>query len=498
MILTVANAEKMAQYDGNLLGVTTTRTIPKQYKIDDNYVNRIVLGFNLPVQRKYTLHDLKHCDKLYDFQKEDVLRMINSPFFLNANKMGYGKTIETIAALLELDSRSILIVCPKPVIGQWVAQIKEWWGRDAHVYNLKEQTVRGEIYVTNYEKLLSPKSDGQFNRFVWDALVLDEAHYIKNRNAKRTKKCKEIPASRRYALTGTPILRNPEDLWSILHFLSPQICGRSFWNFVNYFCQVSQGMYGREIKGLTEDEAHVEVLHKLFDAVACRHNDIKIAVGKQQVQVPIIMDSKQTNLYEKLRKLVLDELPQELTIPNGAVLLTRLIQATSCPAVLPDNEGNFGAKFEWILETAKNNPDEKFVVFSKFEKVVAMLEKYLTENDIGCTTYTGKIPHAVRNEHKRKFIEDASCQLMLGTIGALGTGVDGMQDVCNLCIFIDRDPLPELNAQCEDRLNRMGQQKFVTCYYLECRKTIDKKVGRDNFKRAEDIRRALNEVEDEN
>lgn len=256
-------------------------------------------------------------------------------------------------------------------------------------------------------------------------------------------------------------------------------------------------MYGREIKGLTENETHVEVLHKLFDSVACRHNDIKIAVGKQQVQVPILMDAKQASLYEKLRKLLLDELPQELTIPNGAVLLTRLIQATSCPAVLPGNEGNFGAKFEWILETAKNNPDEKFVVFSKFEKVVAMLEKYLTDNEVGCTTYTGKIPHVVRNEHKRKFIEDPKCQLMLGTIGALGTGVDGMQDVCNLCIFIDRDPLPELNAQCEDRLNRMGQQKLVTCYYLECKKTIDKKVGRDNFKRAEDIRRALNEVEEE-
>lgn len=468
-----------AKFDSNIF----------RYRIPDNYTNRIILGKN--VVPKQSIASLKYSDRLLDFQVDDVLKMVNSTGFLNMNLMGSGKTIETIVACMELNAQSVLIVCPKAVIGQWVSKIKEWWGRDALVYETNAEVHIGQIVVTNYEKLTSKKSEGVFSNFIWDILVLDEAHYIKNRTAKRTEACKKIPARRKYALTGTPILRNPDDLWSILHFLNPKYSGQSYWNFVYYYCKVVEGYFGREIKGLTEKTERVELLNKLLEAVSCRHT-LPVAQGKNSFDTKLIMSKKQSTLYNKIRKLTLDELPDSLTIPNGAVLKTRLIQTTSCPKLIDANNGP-GIKFDWILETIKSNPEEKFVVFSKFEKVISHLQNFLEENSVSCATYTGKLSQGTRLAEKKRFIQDESCRALLGTTGALGTGVDELQTVCHICIFVDREYSPELNKQCEDRLNRMGQQKPVLCYYLECEKTVDHNISYMSFTRAEDIRKALND-----
>lgn len=493
----LAILEKSEAYElhGDLLGIRQYTKDSSKYVVDDNYTNRVVLGY--PIDRPAKVDSLAFSRGLMPFQVEDVLRMVNSHGFLNANRMGTGKTVEAIMTCRNLNAQSILIVCPKPVIGQWVAKFKEWWPdrlHDVEVYKLGDAVMRNRIYVTNYDKLISSKAEGVFTQFVWDTVVLDEAHYIKNRGAKRTQACKKLKAARRYALTGTPILRNPDDLYSILEFLNPMYCGSSYWNFVYYYCQVVDGYFGREIRGLTNIEKRVERLNKLLAAVSCRRTNSNIAKGKRQIHVPLIMDKPQVTLYNKIRKLLLDELPRELTIPNGAVLLTRLIQATSAPGLVdPNGRTGPGIKFEFIQEMLSNNPDEKIVVFSRFAEVIKAFKAYIEGKGIGCATYIGSMNDAQRARNKSDFLTDSSCRVLAGTIGALGTGVDGLQEVSRTCVFIDREFSPEINAQCEDRLHRMGQQGEVLCYYLECNKTVDHKVDKVNFKRAEDIRRALND-----
>lgn len=493
--LTLLDQHDAYNYHGDILGMRQYTKDPTKYVVDDNYTNRIVLGYPITQEDKYT--ELKESDGLMDFQKEDVLRMINTRGFLNANKMGTGKTIETVMACRNLNARSILIICPKAVIGQWVAKFAEWWperAKDVCVYAFGMEILRGKIYVTNYDKLVSKKADGVFTRFIWDVLALDEAHYIKNRTAQRTKQCKKIAARYKYALTGTPILRNPDDLYSILEFLNPMYVGNSYWNFVYYYCQVVDGYFGREVKGLTTIDRKVERLNKLLSAVSCRRTNKDIARGKQAIHVPLIMDTVQNRLYNKVKKLLLDELPKELTIPNGAVLLTRLLQTTSAPGIVdPTSRVGPGIKFEYILEMVQNNPDEKFVVYSRFAEVAKALKAYLSTKEIECQTYTGTLNELQREQVKQEFLRNPNCRVIAGTIGALGTGVDGLQDSSHICVFIDRDFSPEINEQCEDRLHRMGQQQPVLCYYLECNGTVDHKVDRVTFKRAEDIRRALND-----
>lgn len=494
--LAILDKQEASKYYGKILGLRQYTKDANKYVVDDNYTNRLVLGHSITRPKKFL--SLKDDNGLLPFQVEDVLRMTNVRGFLNANRMGTGKTIETVMACKNLDAKSILIVCPKSVIGQWVAKFKTWWPEradDIVVYAIGDEVVRNKIYVLNYEKLIHKKSAGKFNSFVWNVLAVDEAHYIKNRTAQRTKACKSITAQYRYALTGTPITKTPNDLYSILDFLNPLYAGRSYWNFVRYYCEVVNTYFEEEIRGLTKNPERVKLLNDLLAEIYCRRSNEHIAKGKQAIDVPLIMDKAQQALYNKIRKLLLDQLPQTLSIPNGAVLLTRLIQATSAPQLIdPENKQVYpGVKFEWVYEQLMGNPDEKFVVFSRFAEITKALSEFLKSKGIGCTTYIGSMNDQQRENSKRQFITDPTCRVIAGTIGALGTGVDELQEACHICVFIDRDFSPEINQQCEDRLHRMGQQKSVLCYYLECNSTVDNKISKVNLERAEDIRKALND-----
>ena len=166
------------------------------------------------------------------------------------------------------------------------------------------------------------------------------------------------------------------------------------------------------------------------------------------------------------------------------------MQTTSWPGLwIP---GEAGPKFEWILETCQNNPKEKFVVFSVFEKTISALVKYLNENGVTACSITGKNT-AEQNEMSKRFFIDRGIQVLAGTIGAMGQGYDDLQRVCRLMIFVDRDWSPETMNQAEDRLHRMGQDNPVNIYYLECQGSFDQHVGRINQNKANDIRSALND-----
>ena len=317
---------------------------------------------------------------------------------------------------------------------------------------------------------------------------MNEAHKIKNRGSKQSQVVKCLPSDRRVALTGTPILSYADDLWSIFNFLDVEYSGVSYWTFVDYFCRKQSTPWGDKIVGLTEDPKKLELLEKLKSTVCIRNSSIEVACGKTHETVKLPMDNNQKVLYKKEKQLLLDELPENCTIANGAVLSMRLRQTTSWPGLFL--KGVPGPKFEWILELCKNSGDEKIVVFSVFEKTVSGLIDYLTENDIPAVSITGKNKPEVNEANKTAFIS-RDIKVLAGTIGAMGQGYDGLQNVSHTLIFIDREWSPEIMAQAEDRLHRMGQNSLVNVYYLECKGSFDQYVGRINQTKADDIRRAL-------
>ena len=473
-----------------LMGKSSSTHFIKPY---DNLVNRLVLG--LPIQVSVPSKvNLEFTDGLYDYQIEDVTAMVNCTGYLNRNKPGYGKTVETVMACRNLDAESILVVAPKPTLKQWENAFCEWWPEradDVETPGVGTTLHRGKIYLVNPEKFTSKNAGMEFYKFAWDVVTVDEAHMLKNRKAKRTQCIKSLRARYRWALTGTPILRNPDDLWSILHFLNPEYSGGSYWDFTRYFCNVESNFYGEQINGLTKDPVRVNYLYELLNLVSCYHPERKTATGKSKITVELEMEKKQKSAYKKVSKLLYDELPEGMTIPNGAVKVLRLMQMTSAPGMFFDDIN--GIKFEWIAQFLCDNPDLKVVVYSRFEKALRELRQYLQQHKIKSCSYTGATNSAGQQAAKEQFIRDKNTQVILGTIQAMGVGVDGLQTVSHVCMFLDKDFLPEINNQCEDRLNRIGQTEEVMCYYLDCNGTWDKHVTQTNNMRISDIKRLLKE-----
>lgn len=456
------------------------------YVAENNMVNRIVLG--LPYNPAYKVDEVDDA-RLHAYQKLDVQKMCSLRECLNANPMGLGKTPETVVALRRKNAKNILVVCPKIVRDQWVAQLKNWGDYDAKVYTSQKAVPKG-VWVVNYERLRGEKTRMKFKTFQWDAVVLDEAHKIKNRNSTQTKAMKDLPAKIRIALTGTPILRYVDDLWSILHFLNPYYSGSSYWDFVSYFCNIQKTPWGNKIIGLTEDKQRVAVLNTLMDTIAIRNSAVEVAHGRTSERVLLPMSKEQRELYRKEKQLLLDELPENLTIANGAVLTLRLMQATSWPGQFLEKVD--GPKFEWVLETCRNNPEEKLVVFSVFGKTVIALTHYLNNNGIRAVCVHGGMKDTDKEYSATEF-KSGLAQVIIGTIGAMGTGYDGLQKVSRLMVFLDRDWSPEIMAQAEARLDRMGQESPVHVCYLECQGSFDQYVGKINQTKAKDIREALND-----
>lgn len=465
--------------------------------VEDNLVNRLVLGMDTSLNEPWYSTELKYGKSLLDFQVPDVKRMMMQKHILNANPMGLGKTIETIVALREIDARRCIIVVPKILKHQWRMQFHKWWPFAPEITviestrdkNLTEMRKASEgIFIFNYEQITNQSVLEAIRSRRWDVCVLDEAHRIKNRKSQRSIAVKSIPAERRWALTGTPILRYVDDLWSILNYLGTFYSGISYWNFVNYFCKVEETFWGKKIAGITDDPAKVAILNKMLQLIFIRNEQVSVAQGKVAETIHLPMTKKMTKLYAEAKALVLDSLPENMTVPNGAVLTLRLRQVTSWPGLYID--GEVGPKFEYIKDTLSSNPDEKVVVFTIFAKTANALVEYLNKAGLKTVGIIGTNDAHENACSKIDFVEgDAQC--LVGTIAAMGQGYDGLQDVSRRMIMMERDWSPEINQQCEDRLHRMGQKLPVLIQYLECDGSFDKKVTRINITKADDIRAAL-------
>src|SRR5690625_2668986 len=275
------------------------------YKAQDDAVRRSILGLPLPeVKERESLKT----GSLTSGQIETMKGMVSSGVYLNANQMGLGKTYEAIMAVENLDSDLNLIICPKFVRSSWRNELVKWLDLDPSEINVIEGTPKqrleaskdlGRYNIINYELLRNYKDPAvqQLTKTKWDTIVADEAHRLKNRKAKQTRGVKRLKSKYRFALTGTPIQNKPDDLWSILHWLDPSLSGRSFWRFVETFCEVEEGFFGKEILGLTTDTFRVNALRGILGRIMSRRSSDKELPDRIDIPITLELDPRHKKLY---------------------------------------------------------------------------------------------------------------------------------------------------------------------------------------------------------
>lgn len=220
---------------------------------------------------------------LFEFQAEDVSKLVHRRGSLLANEMGTGKTYQAIALDLlrregigdHSDAPITLVIAPLSTLESvWEAKFKELAphlrtnvinpkARGKFLSAVRDRTA--DVYICHWESLrLMP----ELRQVYWRHIIADEAHRAKSRKAKQTKALKSLRATYRTALTGTPVTNKPQDLWSVLNWLYPRDW-RSYWRyyeeFVEYEMQYPHGYH--KIKGPKNEK---ELLKRL-DPFYVRH-----------------------------------------------------------------------------------------------------------------------------------------------------------------------------------------------------------------------------------
>jgi SNF2 family DNA or RNA helicase len=167
--------------------------------------------------------------KLYDYQEEGVMFLANRARAYLADVPGLGKTAQALVAADKIDAKDILVVCPASAVPVWKDEVRKWW--PAHMGR--------SMRVVSYNKLAQP---GAIVLTQMDLVILDEVHYCKSPQARRTKAALIAAASakRAWLLSGTPMPNNPSELFTVFEYLWPELIPpdcHTYEDWRDHFCR---------------------------------------------------------------------------------------------------------------------------------------------------------------------------------------------------------------------------------------------------------------------
>lgn len=403
-----------------------------------------------------------------------------------ADEMGLGKTIQIIAFLLCNKDKRSLVVTPTSLIYNW----KEEFERFAP--SLRVGIVHGSKSIRNkildnkndYDVLLTTygtiKNDIKFYKSeIFDYCIIDEAQNIKNPKAQNTKTIKEINASVKFALTGTPIENSLVELWSIFDFIMP---GYLFdeKKFKNKFVNRSE----KEIKEL-------KTLINPFILRRLKRDVISELPEKIEKKYYVPMTTEQKLAYKNYMKEVKLKLKtgedDNITIFS---YLTRLRQICQDPILVNKDYKGDSSKFNVALEIMNEviEDNNKMLIFSQFTSVLKKIEEELKKKNISYKYLDGSTSAKERVKLVSQFNESKEPQIFLISLKAGGTGLN----LTSAKYVMHMDPWwnPAIEDQATDRAHRIGQKNIVEVIKLIAKDTIEEKI----VQLQEDKREIINSV----
>lgn len=413
---------------------------------------------------------------------EDFLEMGGG--VLLADDMGLGKTLQTLWLMRRAKVGPMLpalVVCPANVKYGWEHTALEHLGWRSQVIEGRTPPKEGFGSVALPPiTIINPDILQNWLPFLLAAgfktLVLDECQAFGNYQSKRTRAAIDLArvCSFRVALSGTPLLNAPGELWPMLYMLRPDVFN-SLFSYAQEFCRPKKEFGKWTYKGSQNlDKLHA-TLKRTVMVRRLKEDVVKDLPSKHRVVVSVdITDRGEYNFARDdfkgwLRKNYRDKKGAVVRANRASAVarvgyLVRLAAKLKCKAVVG-----------WANRFLEENPDEKLVLFGYHTKMLRVLERRV---NAGSVVVDGQVSKRQRKYAVSTFQRDKDTRVFIGQLRAAGVGVDGLQDVCNNGAFAEIWWRPGDIVQAEDRVWRIGQKEVSWITYLLAGGTIEEHLCR--------------------
>lgn len=401
---------------------------------------------------------------------------------LLCDDMGLGKTHQAMAliAAARKDTKH-LVVCPTSVIYHWKEKLAEFlpdmrvtvfYGPQRNLKKLE----KADILVTSYGVLRSEKA--KLSKIPFELAIYDEIQVAKNASSQTHVALTHIQARMRLGLTGTPIENNLRELKSLFDLVLP-----------TYFPSMRQfrDSFILPIER-DQDQARKILLRRIISPFLLRRKKEEVLTDlpeKTEEKAHCDLSSSQRRLYNEVLLQSKDRLLEELqdegkpaSYVHVFALLTHLKQICDHPAVYykePDNHKNHDSgKWQLFLELLSQAREsrQKVVVFSQYLFMLDIIEAHLKEHNIGYAAVRGSTGD--RETPLRCFKEDPRCEVFVGSLQAIGLGVDLTS--ASVVIHYDRWWNAARENQATDRVHRIGQTRGVQVFKLLTLNTLEERI----------------------
>lgn len=434
--------------------------------------------------------------KPYPYQELDIKKLIESNGTgIVATQVGGGKTLIGIEVAKRMKTTTNFVIAPKGTHKRAWEQTILRQIPDASVRYINS-TKEGKQAFVDLEKgkagwyIISPEF---FRKFHWvgitpELAIFDEIHRASNRKSTTSKMLHTLKAKRRIGMSGTIAGNKVEGFWAIIRWVYPEVAGRSFWNWVDAYCETKMDHFaGKVVSGEVYPGSIVETIpcyiRHLKREKCCEFHpkgiDSELPAIQTEVRT-VELSAEQKRIYKKLEKdlfVWLGENPLAVQVPVATRIRLRQI-TLGVPIVNDEGVVDFAedcksTKLDELFSIIEDHPEgEQMLILTHSQKFASITTKRLRKAGHTAFEWSGANNQATRDKALESFIA-GDIQFIVAVISAVGEGTDGLQEAASIVVWLSKDDNRLLNEQAAGRLDRRGQKKSVISYEIIAEDTYD-------------------------
>ena len=406
-----------------------------------------------------------------EHQKVAIEKLLANDKFILADDMGLGKTTAAVIASIESGAKKVLIVCPASLKINWDREIKNYTDRRVLIVEGRKWGSTFDYYIINYDILknyhTTEKSEDSedFKLLVnekFDLAIVDEAHYVSNTTANRTRLLNDVLETipRVWLLTGTPMTSRPINYFNLLKIVDSPLT-LNWQSYVRRYCKGYQFTVGNRKVWNTSGASNLDELRERTKSYVLRRMKTDILDLPEKIVTPVFVELTSKMYDEELEEFtrISNDKKDNETI---SVTLNRLMKIRQLIAY---------EKIPYTCEIIDKCLDQgkKVIVFTNFTMSLEMLHEKYKKNSV---ILNGSMSKEKKQESVDRFQNENKIKIFISNIVAGGVGITLTEG--EVVIMNDLSFVPAHHSQAEDRAYRYGQKNSVLVYYPIFENTLEK------------------------